>query len=66
MSRKRKRALSSRRCNSLTHTDVSLQIDDLAAATFTPYNADGSVNYAGVDAHAADLAKHGVPYAFSE
>lgn len=37
---------------------------DLAAATFTPYHADGSVNYGAVDAHAADLASHGVPFAF--
>ena len=43
------------------------QIDGLAAATFTPYSAaDGSVDISCVDAHAADLAKHKVPYAFSE
>jgi hypothetical protein len=45
---------------------MSLQIDDLAAATFTPYNEDGSVAYDLIEAHAADLYKHGVPYAFSE
>jgi len=39
-------------------------IHDLAAATFVPYNEDGSVNYAGVDAHCKDLAVHGVPFAF--
>lgn len=42
-----------------------MQIHDLAAATFNPYNEDGSVNYAGVDAHAKDLARHGVMFAFS-
>jgi len=44
----------------------SFKIDGLAAATFTPYKADGSVDYAGVDAHCADLAAHGVRFAFSE
>ena len=39
-------------------------VHELAAATFVPYNADGSVNYAGVDAHARDLAVHGVLVAF--
>ena len=39
-------------------------VHDLAAATFVPYNADGTVNYAGVDAHCRDLAVHGVPVAF--
>ena len=43
----------------------SFKIDGLAAATFTPYNSDGSVNYAGVDAHCKDLASHGVRFAFS-
>ena len=43
-----------------------LKIDGLAAATFTPYKADGSVDSAGVDAHCADLAAHGVRFAFSE
>jgi hypothetical protein len=43
----------------------SFKIDGLAAATFTPYKADGSVDYAGVDAHCADLAAHGVRFAFS-
>ena len=40
-------------------------MDDLAAATFVPYHDDGAVNYAGVDAHARDLAAHGVLIAFS-
>jgi N-acetylneuraminate lyase len=39
-------------------------IHDLAAATFVPYNEDGSVNYGGVDAHCKDLAVHGVMFAF--
>lgn len=39
-------------------------VDDLAAATFTPYNEDGSVNYSLIDGHARDLAKHGVKFAF--
>jgi hypothetical protein len=39
-------------------------VHELAAATFVPYHADGSVNYAGVDAHARDLAVHGVLVAF--
>ena len=43
----------------------SFKIDGFAAATFTPYNVDGSVDYAGVAAHCADLAKHGVRFAFS-
>jgi hypothetical protein len=43
----------------------SFKIDGLAAATFTPYKADGSVDYAGVDTHCADLAAHGVRFAFS-
>ena len=43
----------------------SFKIDGFAAATFTPYNDDGSVDYAGVAAHCADLAKHGVRFAFS-
>ena len=43
----------------------SFKIDGLAAATFTPYNADGSVNYDGVDAHCRDLARHEVNTAFS-
>jgi N-acetylneuraminate lyase len=41
-------------------------VHDLAAATFVPFNDDGSVNLAGVDAHAKDLADHGVMFAFSE
>ena len=39
-------------------------VDDLAAATFVPYNEDFTVNYAGVDAHCRDLAVHGVLTAF--
>ena len=39
-------------------------VHDLAAATFVPYHADGSVNYAGVAAHCRDLAVHGVTTAF--
>ena len=44
---------------------AKFKIHDLAAATFVPYNEDGSVNYAGVDAHCRDLAVHGVLVAFS-
>ena len=40
-------------------------INDLAAATYVPYNVDGSVNYAGVDAHCKDLADNKVMTAFS-
>lgn len=43
----------------------SFKVDGLAAATFTPYKADGSVDYDGVDAHCKDLAAHGVRFAFS-
>ncbi len=39
-------------------------VHELAAATFVPYNADGSVCYAGVDGHCRDLAVHGVLVAF--
>jgi len=44
---------------------AAFAIHDLAAATFVPYNADGSVNYDGVDAHCRDLARHEVNTAFS-
>ena len=44
---------------------MEFRVDDLAAATFVPYHDDGAVNYAGVDAHARDLAAHGVLIAFS-
>jgi hypothetical protein len=43
----------------------SFTVDDLAAATFVPYNDDGSVNFAGVDGHCKDLADHKVLTAFS-
>jgi hypothetical protein len=45
-------------------------IDDLAAATFTPYvgtsvgGVAGAVDFAAVEAHCADLAAHGVRTAF--
>ena len=39
---------------------------ELNAATLTPYHADGTVAYEHIDAHAADLAKNKVPYAFGE
>ena len=45
-------------------------IDDLAAATFTPYvgtsvgGVAGAVDLDAVDAHCADLAAHGVRFAF--
>ena len=45
-------------------------VDDLAAATFTPYvgasvgGVAGAVDLAAVDAHCADLASHGVRTAF--
>jgi hypothetical protein len=44
---------------------AAFTINDLAAATYVPYNADGSVNYGGVDAHCKDLADNGVMTAFS-
>lgn len=40
------------------------QIDDLCAATFTPYTESGEVDCSLVDAHCADLAEHKVPFAF--
>ena len=45
---------------------AAFSVTDLNAATFVAYKADGSVDYEGVDAHCADLAKHKVPFAFSE
>ena len=62
--------MSTHKCSHLRLSGMpsieSFKIDGLAAATFTPYKADGSVDYAGVDAHCADLAAHGVRFAFSE
>lgn len=47
----------------------AFRIHDLAAATFTPYKSDGAggtlVDLSLVDGHCADLAKHGVKWAFS-
>jgi len=43
---------------------AAFKIDDLAAATFTPYDASGAVDVSLVDAHCADLAAHRVRFAF--
>jgi N-acetylneuraminate lyase len=51
-------------------TIAAFVIDDLAAATFTPYagasvgGVAGGVDLAAVEAHCADLAAHGVRFAF--
>jgi dihydrodipicolinate synthase/N-acetylneuraminate lyase len=43
---------------------AAFSVTGLAAATFTPYNEDGSVAPQLVDAHCADLAKNKVSAAF--
>jgi N-acetylneuraminate lyase len=43
---------------------AAFSVTGLAAATFTPYNEDGSIAPELVEAHCADLAKHKVSAAF--